>query len=248
MAATEIRRLNILSSSMAGKYQNLVLGLIALVILALAAAAFSFYQYQKTQKELQGIKKTALYQKTGGNDQLSKILADVSKLMKLPEGEVPTMATISDINKLKDQTFFRNGKNGNVLLIYSKVGKAILYDPADKKIVEVAPVNPTSSPSPVPSPQAEAKVALRNGTDTPGLATKTETEIKKTYPQMNITLKDNAVKNSYDKTMIILLNQAAKEKAANLSKIFNAAIADLPSGETKPVGVDILVILGKDRI
>ncbi len=65
----------------------------------------------------------------------------VSKLMILPENESPTLATLSDPEKLKNQPFFANAKTGFKVLVYAQAQKAILYDPYENKIVEVAPIN-----------------------------------------------------------------------------------------------------------
>ncbi len=65
----------------------------------------------------------------------------VSKLMILPENETPTLATVSDPEKLKNQPFFANAKTGFKVLVYAQAQKAILYDPYENKIVEVAPIN-----------------------------------------------------------------------------------------------------------
>lgn len=73
--------------------------------------------------------------------EIESVVAKVSKIMVLPEGETPTVATVSDPEKLKDQPFFAKAKVGFKALIYSNARKAILYDPVENKIVEVAPVN-----------------------------------------------------------------------------------------------------------
>lgn len=39
---------------------------------------------------------------------------EVKKLMELPD-ENPTVATITDIEKLKEQAFFQKGKNGDIV-------------------------------------------------------------------------------------------------------------------------------------
>ncbi len=257
----DIPRLDILSSSMAGKYKNLISILVIVALIGTGFAAYSFYKYQQTQKELQIIKKGTTGSQAATADQLSTVLAEVGKIMKLPEGELPTMATISDVNKLKEQPFFQNAKNGDILLVYNKAGKAILFDPRAKKIVEVAPVGTAGassaspspagshSPSPVPSPtpQFQPKIILRNGTMTPNLAAKIEGELKKTFPNLNVTGKENAARNTYEKTIIVVLNQAGRDMAQSLSKTLNANITDLPSAEQKP-NSDLLIILGKDKI
>lgn len=240
MASDDIPKLNIFSRTMSAKYKNLILFLSIITLIGLGIAAFSVYKYTRMQKELQAIKKSTTASQKTNNDQMSKIVAEVGKIYKLPEGEVPTMATISDVNKLKDQPFFKNSKNGDILLVYNKAGKAILYNPTEKKIVEVAPVGDTSQ-------QIRSKVWLRNGTSTGGLASKLETEIQKNFPGMTIAGKDNAVKNNYDKTIVIVLNDSAKDAGAVLAKTLNVSTADLPSGENKPAGADLLVIIGKDR-
>ena len=245
MGNIDIPKLKLLSASLYGRYNKLVPVLVVTTILGILISGYSFYQTSRAQKELQAVKKASQGSQNPNGDQVTKIVGEVSKLMKVPEGELPTLATISDISKLKDQPFFQNGKNGNVLLVYNRAGKAILYDPMDKRIVEVAPVSNTNA-----SPSAQifqAKLALRNGTMSSGLAAKIEAEIKKSIPDINITSKDNAARDTYDKTIVVVLNPAAKDTAQNLAKILNAPIADLPSAEIKPAGIDILVILGKDK-
>lgn len=75
-----------------------------------------------------------------------QLLAKVSYLMVLPAKEVPTIATVTDVNRLKNQEFFANAHNGDKLLIYINADKAILYNPAKNIIVNVAPINPSSVP------------------------------------------------------------------------------------------------------
>ncbi len=249
--ATDIPKLTIFSAGMSAKYRNLFLVLSMITLVGLGIAAFSFYKYNKTQKELQAIKKSTIAAQKTNNDQVSNIVAEVGKIMKLPDQEFPTMATISDVSKLKDQPFFRNSKNGDILLVYNKAGKAILYNPTDKKIVEVAPIgnsadNITSS-SPTPAP-FQPKVVIRNGTTTPNLAAKIESEVKKVSSDILVTGKENAARETYDKTIVVLLNPKAQEAAQNIVKVLNASLTDLPNWENKPAGGDILIIIGKDRI
>ena len=74
--------------------------------------------------------------------ELNDIVADVGRLMILPADETPTLATVSDPEKLKNQPFFANAKKGDKVLVYPISRKAILYSPSLNKIIEVAPVNP----------------------------------------------------------------------------------------------------------
>lgn len=70
-----------------------------------------------------------------------KIISQVGKLIVLPKGETPTIATLTDMERLKEQLFFANAKKGDKILIYTSSKKAILYNPESNKIIEVAPVN-----------------------------------------------------------------------------------------------------------
>lgn len=115
------------------------------VVLILIAVGFAGYFWRKASVLEKNPQEAA-------QEETSKLLADVSKLIVLPEGEVPTVATVTDLEALKDQPFFAKAKQGHKVLIYTNAKKAILYDPVAHKIVEVAPINlggqTTASPSP----------------------------------------------------------------------------------------------------
>ena len=65
----------------------------------------------------------------------------VGELMILPTDEVPTIATVSNLELLKGQTFFENASKGDKVLIFSNAKIAVLYNPILDKIVTIAPVN-----------------------------------------------------------------------------------------------------------
>lgn len=128
-----------------------------LTFLVIAAIATSFYlydQYQKTNKELERLRANP---REVAQEESKTLITKVGRLVALPEGEDPTVATITDIEKLKNQPFFARAKNGDKVLIYTQAKKAYLYDPVANKVVEVAPVN-IGSPAPSPteaSPEGE---------------------------------------------------------------------------------------------
>ena len=69
----------------------------------------------------------------------TKVLTDrIGKFMELPVDEQPTLATVTDQEKLKGQDFFMHAQNGDKLLVYPKARKAILYRPSTKKVIEVS--------------------------------------------------------------------------------------------------------------
>jgi len=94
-------------------------------------------------------------------EETKKLVNTLGRLIELPKDEMPTVATISDISKLKGQTFFSSAKNGDILFAYTASMKAILYRPSTNKIINVAPItiNPNNSPNSQPKP---AKVSAQN--------------------------------------------------------------------------------------
>lgn len=69
------------------------------------------------------------------------ILVAVGKLVKLPAGETPTIANVTDAAAAKKQSaFFVNAQNGDKVLFYVKTGQAILYRPSTNTIVAQGPL------------------------------------------------------------------------------------------------------------
>lgn len=149
--------------------KNIVAILTGLLILILViSTGYFFYQYQQIKKQ---------YQNSTSDAQVKQIVSDVSKLMLLPKNETPTIATVNDITKLKDQPFFVNAKNGDKVLIYPNASIAILYDPSSHLIINVSPITlgnntpptpvPTELTAPTPTPTIFVRPTL---TPTPSLA------------------------------------------------------------------------------
>lgn len=133
--------------------------IIVLVLLVGVAPGYYFYQqYVNTQKMLQNPLEAA-------KEEIAMTVGLVGKLIMLPVGEEPTLATVSDTTKLANQAFFANAQNGDKVLIYTKAKKAYLYRPSSNKIIDVAPVNIGSQASQQPvniatsiTPSPSAKV------------------------------------------------------------------------------------------
>lgn len=98
--------------------------------------------------------------------EVDTLVEEVRKLIELPTDEKPTVATITDVEKLKEQSFFKNAKNGDKVLVYTGARKAILYRPDEKRLIEVGAVNinrattdPSATLEPGATPQAVATQA-----------------------------------------------------------------------------------------
>ncbi len=115
------------------------LSLIILVLLAVFGLYGSIHFYNK-YKSL-NVDATVEAQK-----ETTRLVGLIDKLMELPAGETPTVATISDKEKLKDQPFFAQAQNGDILFAYTTAMKAILYRPSSNKIINVAPITINQAP------------------------------------------------------------------------------------------------------
>lgn len=115
------------------KSQYLTTALIILVLLVAGVGYYFYNQYRNAQSILKNPNLVV-------EKQTKELVDKVSLLMVLPK-ETPTIATVTDITKLKNQPFFANAKNGDKVLIYTTARKAILYDPVANKIVDVEPVS-----------------------------------------------------------------------------------------------------------
>lgn len=222
----------------------LLTGVLGIVVAAALGGALYYYtQYQESQSLLKDPQKASAQETV-------RIVDEVGKLIVLPQNEQPQIATVSDVNKLKNQAFFSQAKNGDMVLIYTKAQKAILYDPIQKKVVEVGPINiadasPSAPQGSIPTP-SELRVALYNGTSVTGLSTTTEKELVAKLPTITVVTKGNAAKNTYTKTTIVDVTGNHAAGAAQLAKELNGEVGALPQGESKPANVDIIVILGRE--
>ena len=60
------------------------------------------------------------------DQEVDRLVEKVNELILLPDGEVPTVATVSDPEQLKDQPFFAHAEVGYKVLLYTQAKKAIL--------------------------------------------------------------------------------------------------------------------------
>lgn len=113
------------------------MGVVAFIVLgALIGGAIIFYK-NYTQ--------TDAYKKKQEEKELVKTVNAVGSVLLLPSGR-PTMFVIADAQALStQQAFFRGAINGDRLLIYKDVGKAVLYSPTRHLIVNVGPITTDDS-------------------------------------------------------------------------------------------------------
>jgi hypothetical protein len=125
-----------------------------ILVLAIGIAAISTFKYMDIKNNPQKV--TESEQKS--------LISKISKHIELPDGEQPSIATVSDKEKLKDQAFFKDAQNGDTVLIYTNAKEAILYRESEDKVVKVAPIaidttqtNTGSTPTATTTPSKDSK-------------------------------------------------------------------------------------------
>ena len=122
--------------------KNLKLVIILLIIGFLIIISYLLYQNHKLRLAAD----KALEQSPQKIAEQSRQLVDqVGKLLVLPHDEQPTIATVTDLEKLKQQQFFQRAQLGDKVLIYSQAKKVILYRPSTNQLIEVAPLTGNES-------------------------------------------------------------------------------------------------------
>jgi hypothetical protein len=193
------------------------------------------------------------------DNQVTKLIARISEFLVVPTNEQPSVTVISEADQLaQQQAFYKDAKDGQVLLVYSN--RAIIYDAAANKLVNVGPVvrndipAPTASssasvtPSPSGTPSVTPKaivIDVLNGTGTAGLAGSTATDLKKN--KLFTIGKVGDAKGAYKEMVLVdLTKDAAKGAAvAELAKQLGVtAVTKLPAGESTTTA-DAVVIVGK---
>lgn len=112
----------------------LIVGLLALITVSIIPSIFFYTKYTQTKSELNKTKNDL-------PDETKALVQKVGKHYALTQDEVPTIATIKEIEKLRDEPFFAKAKNGDRVLIYDKWKRAILYDPKADIILEIGAIN-----------------------------------------------------------------------------------------------------------
>ncbi len=216
--------------------KKVILFLLVLVIVlgSVGSAAYFYNQNQIAQKMLKD--------PTGASKEEIKAIAKaLSKFMDLPTDEEPTLATVLDKEKLKDQPFFAKAENGDKVIIYTKSGKAILYRPSTGRIIDIAPINLGES-------QGMVNVYVLNGTSTAGLAKTFSAALKAQATNVTVLGEDTAKKTDYAKSVVIDVTGKKAELAKQMASLIGGEVSTLPAGEILPTvkdqTIDLLVIVG----
>lgn len=239
---------------MAVKVSKKNLPIVIAVAVGVIVVGIAVVRYIAIARELSNIKTDPKKVAEITQEEQKKLVEEVGKLIALPD-ETPTVATVTDVEKLRNQPFFATAENGDKVLIFTQAKKAYLYRPDTHKVIEVAPItfeataaagttNIAGEPLATPTP-AVYTVVLRNGTTTTGLTRSFEAALSEKEPGLRVSGRENAARSDYEKTILV---DVAGDKAA-LADQFAAnlgiEIGKLPDGEPA-LQSDFLIILGTD--
>lgn len=113
--------------------QNLIYVVAVLVVLGLGY--FGYTKYATPAVE------TPEQQAAKAEEQKNAVIAKVKALTVLPEEE-PVLFTVNDANLLKSQqAFFKDAENGDVLLVFQKDSKALIFREATNQIINAGPIS-----------------------------------------------------------------------------------------------------------
>ncbi len=120
--------------------KSVIVAFLVLSLLAVGGSGAGIYYYFQYQALSQRAKDPQA--------EVKDVLAKVGKLIELPTGEEPTIATVQDAERIKSQPFFSKAQNGYRVILYSNAKLAIMFDEKANKIINVGTIN-LSTPSAV---------------------------------------------------------------------------------------------------
>lgn len=122
--------------------------LVLLVVLGFAAAGYFYMQTKNVNND-------STVTKQSEANRAKEVKAKVAKLISVPADETPTLASVTDKTKLKDQPFFKDAQNGDQILIFPQAKKAIIYREDENRLINVGPIAITSDSANKPKEEAK---------------------------------------------------------------------------------------------
>lgn len=111
------------------------------IVLLVSVCAYMIFDRTRLANKVDKLSQSQQVQQTTPEDEAKRLAAEVAVLIDLPSDETPTVATVTDVSKVKNKPFFAKAQNGDKVLLYAKSSKAVLYRPSTKKLIEVSTLN-----------------------------------------------------------------------------------------------------------
>jgi hypothetical protein len=147
--------------------------------------------------------------------------------------DTPQIATITDITKMKGQTFFDKAQNGDFIVVFPNTRLALIYREKTDQIINSGPVSVDANQQ-----ASKLNVSIYGAAADRDAA---ETKINAAFPgSTNIAKLDASDKIS--STVVVDVsgkNAVAAEQLA--AKLKNAKVGSVPSGQTAPNDAEIAI-------
>lgn len=205
--------------------QKIIYVIAGVLLIGLAASAVYFYlQYQNIKKNPNQVTKA----------ETDALVAQVSKLINLPGDETPTIATVLDKEKLKDQPFFAGAENGDKILIFTKAKKAVIFRPSQNRLINVGPI--------AIDQKAQVAIGLVDaGGDIAGVEKKLNEKFTNGITIVAKTEAKNA--RAIKKTLVVDVSGQNAEAANQIATELGGEVGSMPSGESAPQGAAIVIFV-----
>lgn len=92
------------------------------------------------------------------------------------------------------------------------------------------------------------RVVLYNGTTQAGATNEFQNDFLVDNPDIEVVDKKPAARKDYDRTIVIDISKRFGQVAESIAENAGTSVEALPDGETVPDGIDVLIIIGRDRI
>lgn len=223
--------------------------LLGIVVGLLVVAGLAFNSYRLTkQNKLLGAQFEALKKdpQMFSKEEVKQLVDQLAKLVVLPEGEEPVVATVTDKEKLKDQPVFAKAENGDKIVIYSKAQKAYIYRPSKNVLIDVIPVNIGNQQISITGVDEKnpLKIALVSGSKNSGIMGELEKRImEKNIPGVQVVSKATAKSDGYEKTLVVDITGKMAKQAAEMAQLVGGEVAT-QSAEISPKSADMMIIIG----
>ncbi len=147
-----------------------------IVLFVVLAIGFGYYfiQYKKLTKDPNAEAKA----------KTEAAVKAIGALAIIPNDPNTVLANVTDVTKLKGQSFFNDAQNGDEILIFPAAMRAVLYRPSVNKIVNIGPLasTPPSSTDTAGAQVDTTKIPSTKTTTTTTTKTPTKTTTTKKTP------------------------------------------------------------------
>lgn len=237
-----------------------LIGLLLVVIIALVGATgYMYWEFRQAKIEIDKALNPAEMQQAT----LDKILNDLRSIVSNLPDEEPSVASIIDVEKLREQNpeFYRDAKDGYKLVVYTD--RAIIFDDINKKVVNMIPLQQDPNQqaqqeeqqaqqedqSPDEEESDAITISLLNGTTQEGVTSSLADEIEEVAiegVEFSVGSRKIASKTDYQKSTIYDVNGEYTEQMEGLANEFGFQYRTGTPESEDEVNTDFVIVIGKD--